>query len=87
MSSRHLLPALIWVSSQIVISVIASEGPQHGLESLQPSGILMAIAYDDLGALWGRHGVSPLTHAGIAVNLVSNASLRAILVDQCAREQ
>jgi hypothetical protein len=33
--------------------VIAGEGSQHGLKSLQPPGILMAITNEDLGTLWG----------------------------------
>ena len=38
-------------------SVIAGQGRHRGRESLQPLGILMAIANENLGTLWGKHGV------------------------------
>ena len=33
--------------------MIAGEGREHDLESLQPPGILMPVADEDLRALWG----------------------------------
>jgi len=43
--------------------MIPGEGLEHRLESLQPFGICMTVADEDLRARWGSHRVPPFVTA------------------------
>jgi hypothetical protein len=52
--------------------LITGEQPQHDLEAFHPLAILMTVADEDLGAIWGSHEV-PHPYGGKAVDVLGCA--------------